>query len=169
MTCSRIVGKISGFHGIKGEVKIYPLLDDIEAFRNFDTLIINDQELRPVSVRFHKSWVIIQFKDYEDINSVQNFSGYVYTYLDEKLEDKQFYIEDLKGLKVIDSQGLDFGTVQDFDSEGQPKILIKLVPNYYAKRDLILPFVEEYVLEVNLEKSFIKVSVPDDLLDLTRI
>src|SRR3712207_7804889 len=43
---SDLVGQISKPHGIKGEVKVFPLTDDIKRFKKLDYVIINDEEFK---------------------------------------------------------------------------------------------------------------------------
>lgn len=38
------IGQIINTHGLKGELKIYPLTDDIRRFRNLKRVFINNEE-----------------------------------------------------------------------------------------------------------------------------
>jgi 16S rRNA processing protein RimM len=161
----RVVGKVSGFHGIKGEIKIYPLVDDIELFHNFKTIEINDIDYKVEGIRFHKNNVLVLLKDHHDRNSVEKLSGYVQAELNEDLADTEYYISDLIGMTVIDETSSIIGQVRDFSNQGQELIYIRLMEKFAAKSDLIVPFVEDYILDIKVG-NHIKINLDQGLLEL---
>lgn len=163
----RVVGKVSGFHGIKGEIKIYPLVDDIELFHNFKTIEINDIDYKVEGIRFHKNNVLVLLKDHHDRNSVEKLSGYVQAELNEDLADTEYYISDLIGMTVIDETSSIIGQVRDFSNQGQELIYIRLMDKFASKSDLIVPFVEDYILEVKIG-THIQIKLDEGLLELCR-
>jgi 16S rRNA processing protein RimM len=163
----RVVGKVSGFHGIKGEIKIYPLVDDIELFHNFKTIEINDIDYKVEGIRFHKNNVLVLLKDHHDRNSVEKLSGYVQAELNEDLADTEYYISDLMGMTVIDETSSIIGQVSDFSNQGQELLYIRLMEKFAAKSDLIVPFVEDYILEVKIG-THIQIKLDEGLLELCR-
>ena len=49
---SRIeVGKIVNVHGVRGDVKINPFIDDSEDFRGFDFIYVKDQKIKIKGVK----------------------------------------------------------------------------------------------------------------------
>ena len=44
MSQKRIIGKIIGFHGIRGEIKIFPLVDDHQIFSTIDQIYIGEKK-----------------------------------------------------------------------------------------------------------------------------
>ena len=161
----RVVGKISGFHGIKGEIKIYPLVDDLEVFHNFKKIEINTKDYEVENIRFHKNNVLVLLKDHHDRNAVEGFSGYVQAELNEDLADTQYYISDLIGMTVTDQNSSIIGIVSDFSNQGQELIYIELIDKFAAKSDLIVPFVEDYILEVKIG-THIQIKLDEGLLEL---
>ena len=178
----RIIGNIAGFHGVKGEIKIYPLIDNLKCFHDFEELYIypddtllddpqnklSDYKYDLKSVRFHKKFALVKLDGYNDLNSVEHFKGYVYAQLEEDLENDEFYITDLEGAIVKDIDSTEYGTVKNVSDHGQVILFIELKDEFNAKRDLMLPFVEEYIKEVNSKEKLILADIPDELLDLAR-
>ncbi|MCG4585594.1 16S rRNA processing protein RimM, partial [Anaerosalibacter bizertensis] len=79
------VGKIINTQGIKGEVKIHPLTDDISRFDELEKVYIGEEK---VLVYIEKNWskkefVILKFVGYDDINEVLKFKN-EYLYIEEK-------------------------------------------------------------------------------------
>ena len=81
------VGKIINTHGIKGELKIFPLTDNINRFDELMSVFIGDEKLKVniEKVWYQKGIVIIKFKEFDDINQVLSYKD-EYIYIDE--EDK---------------------------------------------------------------------------------
>ena len=165
----RIVGKIAGFHGLKGEVKIYPLLDDLAVFKDFEELKINDKLLEVESCRFHKNMALIKFVDRPDRTSVEDLTGYVEAEHEEELAEGEFYIADLLGLDVRNKDSDEsLGKVKSFIEEGQLRLTLDLAQACKLKQDLIVPYVDEYILDVNLEEGYIRIDLREDLLEIAR-
>ena len=58
-------GKIVTTHGIKGEVKLYPLCDDPEMFLDIDTIYLDAKGTKPVEltgVRFAKNIPLLKLR-----------------------------------------------------------------------------------------------------------
>lgn len=168
----RVIGNIAGFHGVRGEIKIFPLVDDINNFKKIKEIYLEEnpkQGLKKFTIektRPHKKFVLIKLKDYNDLNSVEHLSGHIQASIDEDLDDDEFYIEDLKGLNVTNEKDETVGKVTNIEDEGQTRIHIHLDSKFNAKRELIVPFVKEYILEVSIKEQKIKVNLTDDILEL---
>lgn len=163
----RVVGKFNGFHGIKGEIKIHPLVDDLELFYDFKSIEINEKDYEVEGVRFHKNNVLVLLKNHNDRNSVEGLSGYIKAELNENLADKEYYISDLLEMTVLDENSSIIGIVSDFSNQGQELIYIRLIEKFAAKSDLIVPFVEDYILDVKIG-THIQIKLDEGLLELCR-
>ncbi len=69
------VGVIASTHGLKGEVKVFPTTDDPERFRELkEVLLDTGQEYKPLEVtgvKFFKNQVILKFREFQNINEVE--------------------------------------------------------------------------------------------------
>lgn len=172
----RSVGRIAGFHGLKGEIKIFPLMKNPPHFKTFTKLYMDEEETGEYTVfdidscRIHKTMVLVKFKGYDDRTAAEVLSGQVYVPADEleDLDEDEFYIADLIGLKVIDETSNLIGEVINFSEDGQQKIFIKVSPEHEAKRDLIVPFVDEFIEEIDMDASQIKVKSIEGLMELAK-
>ncbi len=172
----RSVGRIAGFHGLKGEIKIFPLMNNPEHFKTFKKLYLQDNETNEYilhdidSIRIHKTMVLVKLKGYEDRTAAEVLSGQVFVPGDEleDLSEDEFYIADLIGLKVVDEASNLIGEVIDFSEDGQEKIFIKVAAEHNPKRDMIVPFVDEFIVSIEMDKSEIKVKAIEGLLELAK-
>lgn len=113
------VGQIVNTYGIKGFVKVNPLVDNNNQFKNFKTLYIqqksNLKELQIEQVKFSKNLVLLKFKGIETIEQAEELRNY---YLqakrsDIKLEKGAYFIVDLIGLEVYTEEGNLLGTLKE--------------------------------------------------------
>ncbi len=164
----RVVGNISGFHGIKGEIKIHPLVDDLGLFYDFKEIEIGTKKYEIDSVRPHKSFLLVKLKDLNSLNDVEALSGYVKADLNEELAEGEIYIDDLISLDVLDEDSKTVGTVSNFYSSGQSLLGVNVIEELNCKRELLIPYVDEFILELNKKEGFIRIKLDEDLLELAQ-
>lgn len=162
MTDEKIkIGKIIGTFGIKGELKVYSESDFVEyRFRkNANITLIsskNSLECTIFSFRYHNKNLLIKINDLNDINLVEKYVGYdIYADASDEpnLDENEYYIDDLVGINVYDEANNYIGKVEDFIEV--PQGYIMEIRNNSQK--MLIPFVDEYVLEIDEEKMIIKV------------
>lgn len=163
------VGKIIATHGIKGEVKVslstsFPF----ERFSKGNTLYIENGEKYDKIVidgfRIHKGLGLVLFNGYNNINEVLNFVGksiYVDKETLEALEEDDFYYDDLIGLIAKDNQGNIIGEVIDILDVPQGAILMIKKQD---KGQALVPFVEEFIDEVNIKDKYLVIIPIEGLL-----
>lgn len=164
----RIIGNIAGFHGLKGEIKIFPLLDDLGLFYDFEKLEIEDKEYEVDSVRNHKNCVLVKLKEFNSLTEVENMKGYVKAELNEELTEDEVYIDDLLKMKVFDQDDNELGKVENYYQSGQKLLAIKALDKYNCKREILIPFVDEFILSINKEEAYIKVKLEEGILELAQ-
>lgn len=164
------VGVVSSTHGIKGEVKVFPTTDDVNRFKKLKNLYVEYKNekinLTIRSVKFFKQFVILGFKDYEDINLVEKFKGCDLLVSRENavpLKENEYFICDLVGCTVISDEDVTLGELTDVMLTGANDVYV--VTNEEGK-EILLPVIDECVLDIDIENKIIKVHVMKGLLDL---
>lgn len=114
ITC---IGKIINTHGIKGEVKVEPYTFDKNRFSKLKSVFVGDdlEEFFIKKVRVN-DFVFLTFTGYENINDVLYLKGSEIYIRDEdrlELKEDQYYISDLIGKEVYDTDGVFIGLVKD--------------------------------------------------------
>lgn len=147
-----VIGKIVGAHSIHGEIKLYPLTDDMDRFSHLTYFLVGNNKYEVTSLRIHKGNVLIKSKDIPDRNMAESLSGKYAEVLREdavELEEGQYYIEDLKGITIKDISSDKKGIITDIIQNGAADIIeYKLGGNTY-----LMPYLNEYVESVDLENS----------------
>lgn len=163
------VGAITQTHGIRGEVKVFPMTDDISRFKNMKDLILDagkeQIKLEVTSARAQKNLVILKFKGYDDINQVEKYKGcglYVTRENRVKCEKDEYFIADLMDVKVVDEADRILGTIADVLTTGANDVYV--VKDETGK-EILLPVIKECILNVDLKNNIMKVHIMDGLLD----
>lgn len=152
------VGTIINTHGIKGELKIERT--GIEEFDRDINYYIEDfkEEFQIKNSRVHKGNYIITLDGYNNINDVLKFKGKsIYISSDDliDLDNDEFYIKDLIGIEVIDSNNNKIGKVVDVLEYDVNDV-------YVIKNDdteILIPAVSEFIIDIDLEKNKMKVKL----------
>ena len=162
------VGVVTATHALAGEVKVFPTTDDPERFLDLEKVCILDQKgaaaqvLEVERVRFFKQFVIMKFAGLDKIEQVQSLVKkdlYVNREDAIPLEDGEYYIADLIGLKVFDEVGTLLGELADVLQTGANDVYI--VKN--GDKELLIPVIEECIREVDLEKGCVRVHLMEGL------
>ena len=163
------VGIITSTHGVKGEVKVYPTTDDVKRFKKLKDIILDTGKehiaLELESVKFFKQMVILKFKGIDTLNDVENFrqkSLYVTRANAVRLRKDEYFIADLIGLKVVDEENKELGTLEDVMLTGVNDVyVIKLLNG----KELLRPAIKQCILDVDMENRCMQVHVLDGLLE----
>lgn len=166
------IGKITTLHGIKGEVKVFSTTDDIKRFDKLTYIHLSkdpdfndgtfEYDLEVESVKYVGKTPVLKLKGYENIEDSTKLVGYS-IYIDRKdavpLSANEYYLPDLIGLKCYVGNEL-VGDVKDAMCTKANGILV--IAN--EKKDILLPFVYDFVEKVDLEKEIINLRTLEGLL-----
>ena len=148
------VGQIVNTYGIKGFVKVNPLVDNNNQFKSFKTLYIqekkNVKELQVEEVKFSKNLVLLKFKGIETIEQGEELRNlYIQAKRsDIKLEKGAHFIVDLIGLEVYTEEGELLGILKEVLQPGANDVYIV---EDEAKKEILLPAIPDVIKNINIE------------------
>ena len=152
------VAKIINVHGIKGTVKIYSLTSNTDRF-NAGCIFYIDKKI-PVTIKsvreLSSDLALLAFNEYDNINQVLEFKNKG-LFIEEsnllELPEDEYYIYKLIGVDVYDQDNKFIGKIKNvYDID-------------YNGKDVYIPAVKEFIKDVDIEKSIMKVSIIDGMLD----
>lgn len=162
------VGVISNTHGIRGEVKVYPTTDNVRRFDDLKEVILDTGKeqlnLHVTSVKYFKNMVILKFKEFDNINDIIPYKGMDLLVTRENaipLED-EIYIADIIGSKVITDEDKILGTLTDVLQTGANDVYVVKTKD---GKEVLLPSIEECILDRDIENKIVKVHIMKGLLD----
>ncbi|MBP3218675.1 MAG: ribosome maturation factor RimM [Lachnospiraceae bacterium] len=164
------VGVITAPHGLKGDVKVFPTTDDPLRFRKLKTVTLDlGSEKKVLKVRkasFFKQFVILGFEGLDRIEDVERLRGKDLLVDREDaiaLPEGRYFIADLIGLRVIDENDEEIGILKEVLETGANDVYVAQRPD---GRELLLPVIDECVLETDPEAGFVRIHMMPGLEDL---
>ena len=152
-------GRIVNTHGVQGEVKIEVWLDSPQFFKSFRRLKLeNGEELKILSTKIHKGFVIARLEGVEDVNAAMRLKGKTVSVRreDAALPKGAFFLQDIIGARVVDEGGKEIGTLTEvmetpasniYVVKGETEHLIPAVPEFIKKTDAEAGLITVHLIE----------------------
>lgn len=162
------IGQITAPHGVRGEVRVFPLSDFPERFATLRRALLGP-DARPVGVRFMgtvKNLIILAIEGVDDRDQAEKIRlQYIQVPKSEvfKLPDGHYYVFDLIGLDVVDPEGKPLGKLVNVEASS-PAHDIYVVETGPGKRHLV-PAVKEFVKGIDLDKGTVTIAPIPGLLE----
>lgn len=144
------VGKIVNTHGLKGEVKIKSY-SNMNRFDVGNTLYLGNDYIN-IKVKTHRvkdDFDYCVFEGYEDINLIEQYKNkllYIKESDLEPLEENEYYIKDLIGMKVYNESNIFIGTVK-YVSQYPANFMLEIEKE--DKKIVLIPFRKEFVISIS--------------------
>lgn len=155
-------------HGIRGEIRSTVLTDFPDLLEPGTRIFIGPKH-RPAeikTVRQHGSDLLISLVDYPDRTAVEVLRNQLVFLREEDcppLSEGEFYIHEVVGLQVVSDQGEKLGQVKEVILTGANDVY---VVERAGERDLLLPAIEDVILDIIPEKKLMRVHLIPGLLDI---
>ncbi|HLR21393.1 MAG TPA: ribosome maturation factor RimM [Tissierellaceae bacterium] len=162
------IGKIISSHGVRGEVKVYPLTDDINRFSLLEKAYISEEklEVNVEFVKYHKGIVIIKFSEFNNINEILVFKGnYIYVDIEDRiiLPKGKFFIDDLIDCKVYDTLNNWIGTLEDVIQGASNDVYF--IKNDKKNEEYLIPAVKNFVKKIDTKEKKIIIDPIEGMIE----
>ena len=150
------IGAVNGAHGIRGEIKVFPLTDDVQRFLVLKSIKITgpnqaEQTYTIKNVRVNsKGLALLKVDGIDDRNAAEKLKGCLVSIPRElcpELDADQYYHFELLGLRVETTTGEYLGEIADILE--MPASDVYVVRN--SEREVLIPAVRQIVKEVSIE------------------
>ncbi|MCD8376492.1 MAG: ribosome maturation factor RimM [Oscillospiraceae bacterium] len=158
-------GEITGTHGLHGDVKITPWHEAKDYLYQLDTLYVDGAPYAIEKLRPYKHRMLAKLKGVDDVETAAALKGKAICADRSQVQmpDGYCFQADLIGLEVRDA---DSGKVLGELAE----VLTLPASDVYViaagKKELMVPAVDEFVAETNVEEGYIRLRVPNGMEDL---
>ena len=170
-----IIGKVVNVVGLKGEIKVYNYVEEKERYETLDKVFLGKEsrngktpkiEEYPIEkVRYKDHMVILKLAGIDDRNQAEAMRDYM-VYMDEEdleeLPEGVYYIKDILGFNVVSEQGEHLGVLKDVLTNTSQKVY---VISRESKPDFLVPGVDEFILDTDIEKKQITIKVIEGLYE----
>lgn len=165
------IGKVVNTHGIKGEIKVFPQTDFPEVrFKVGNKLSMFPPDggqpimIEILASREQKKMYVLKLKGFDNINQVEKYKGWELKTSEEdrvELDEGEYYLRDIIGCAVETDEGESLGIITDVLSPGANDIWVVKLTN---GKELLLPVIDDVVLEVDITARKVKVYLMEGLL-----
>ncbi len=172
------VGVISKAHGLKGEVNVFPTTDDPNRFKKLKKVYMDTGrggkvELNIERVKIGSKFVIVKFKEYNDINEVERFRQNPLIIPREeavKLEPGEYFLGDLEGMTVVNEDGRELGVIKQVIQTGANDVYEMKRTDIDADAEgasdtVMIPGISECVKNIDIENKVMTIHVMNGLFD----
>jgi 16S rRNA processing protein RimM len=177
MEKERLIGKVVGVHGVKGNLKIYSYLESLSAFESFfvsgsregPRLLVRNpngcqKEYGVNWAKSHKRIILLSLEGITDCNMAESLVGSELFIAEDRLpelEDGSYYWADIIGLRVFEADGEYIGCVESIITTGSNDVYVVKDPE--KKREILVPALESVVLSIDLKQKTMRVDLPEGL------
>lgn len=168
-----VIGLIKGVHGVRGRLRVMPLTDEPERFKQLANCLVRtgkkglaEYELEDVS--FHGQQVLLKLAGIDSKEKGQelyNCEIVVERSAAIELDQDSWFVPDLLGCSVCDGARGDLGSLVD----------IMLFPHHdiyivrqKGEKDLLIPALKTIVKEIDIAAKKIDVDLPAGLFEIYR-
>ena len=162
-----LLGRVNGAFGVRGEVKLESWTEPREAIFKYQPWILRDpqgaeRELRGVRGKVSGKSLVATFPDVTDRDTVEAMRGteiYVPRSALPPPNPGEYYWVDVEGMRVLNQDGADFGTVSHIFATGANDVLVARD----GERERMIPFVQpQYVTSVDFDTGVVTVDWDPD-------
>ena len=154
------IGRIARAHGIRGEVVIVTHDPQSEIVGEVETLWIGGSERRVTGARgTHRGW-LVQLEGVATRNDAEALRGQLVEVDRSVLElaDDEVLLADLVGCRVVRTDGAPWGTIAAIEGGMQDLLVI-----HDGEVERLLPLVDEFVTQIDLDNGVVTVDPPEGL------
>ncbi|WP_262105032.1 ribosome maturation factor RimM [Arthrobacter sp. Marseille-P9274] len=161
------VARIGKPHGIRGEVTVQVLTDaPEERFTPGARLVVEPERLGPLTVRsarWNKEILLLGFDEVGDRNGAEELRGVkLFVDSDDHEDEDAWYEHELVGLKALVGDE-EVGRVTGLNTlPAQDQLVIEAANG----EEILVPFVEQIVPEVDVDQGFVRLTPPPGLFEV---
>lgn len=167
------VGYIKAAHGISGELFVQLFTPEADWLGNANKLFLLPahetaasalQTFEDFKLRRHKAGLIFKSGAIKDRNLAETYKGARVFVREEALRSApgdRIFLREILGFNVVGKEGQVLGKIEDFSSNGaQDLLVVRTLGNTTA----LVPFVDDFIVEVDFSNEAITMDLPPGLL-----
>ncbi|MFM9834895.1 MAG: ribosome maturation factor RimM [Methylophilaceae bacterium] len=154
-----VMGRIVAPYGVFGWLKIIPDTEVFDTLLDYKTWWIGKdtewRELKLESAKIHNDVLLVKLNGIDERDGAFACKGKQVAVPRASLpalENEEYYWSDLIGLDVKNLQDVEFGNITDVLETGANDVIVVSGQDAKGKRERLIPFTAQTILDVSLEK-----------------
>ena len=157
------VGRVVAPHGLRGEIRVEPLTAQSEHFAAGRTLWIEETAHEVEASRRQRGFVLLRLSGMASVEAAEALRGSLLSLPESELAplpEGEYYAYQIIGLEVYDGDGARLGKVVGLFPTGSNDVYVVDGP----RGELLLPAIDDVIVEVDVAGGRMVVSLMDGLL-----
>lgn len=166
------VGKVIDAHGIRGDIYCLVFSGDADWLDEISTLTLKhrnkEEEFEISRAKVFKKGFIAKLKGFDDRNRAEAYKGaelWIPAELFISKDGESIYLSELLNFSIEDQMLGVIGHIRAFSSNGAQDLLI--ISN--SQKEFEIPFVKDFILQVDFQNQKIKTHLPEGLVDINEV
>lgn len=162
------IGQIVNTQGLKGEVRVYPYVDDINRFDDLKSFYLDknfNKEYEVQRVRYKGNMVIMKIKGIDSVELAEKIKTknlYISREDSVDLDEDEFFIADLIGIEVFTLGGEKVGILKDVLQYSANDVYVVKGDN---DKEYLIPSTLKFVPKINIEEKKMIIDPIKGMLD----
>lgn len=164
------IGQVVGVHGVRGELKVQALTDDVHRFGRLDQVFLGPDGQDPVAwpvsgYRLHKDHVLLKLEGCDDRTTADSLRGQLVQIPFEEaapLDEDEYYEHQIVGLEVWTSAGEYLGKIKEILYTGANEVYV-VSPARLDRGEILIPAIADVVLQIDLEAGRMEIDLMEGL------
>ena len=161
------IGKVTGVHGLGGNLKVWSFAESIDTFSPGMEILLKTEEEKEgqsytiVRATPHKKGILLFLEGVDNRNLAEALVGKQILISRDQLpepEEDTWYWQDLLGMDVFDHQRGFIGKITDIFPTGANDVLVVTD----KERETLVPMHRHFVESVDIETHTVKTTLPED-------
>lgn len=160
----KTVGKVKDAHSLKGELFILIFSGETAWIKKLKNFKLNSALYNVEKVKPHKNGLILKAAEIQDRTQAEALKGQAFSIPTDLLVSQKgevIYLSEILQFQVYDRDQL-LGPVESISSNGAQDLLVI----QYAKKEIEIPFVAEFIEKIDYEKKIILMKLPSGLIEI---
>ena len=166
-----LLGEIMRPPGIRGELRVRLMTDYPERIAKLETIYLadspeaaNPKPYRVQGMRMNGDFGLLKLHEIADRTEAERYRG-LFVLVDMEhavpLEEGEFYLYQLLGLRVQSDDGETLGTLTEVLETGANDVYVVDSPRY---GEILIPVTDETIVKTDIQAGIVTVKLPDGLL-----
>jgi 16S rRNA processing protein RimM len=161
-----VMGRIVAPYGIYGWLKVQPDTEALDSLFDYtDWWLGRDDKVKKSpwekyeveTVKVHVNILLVKFNDIDDRDAALALKSLHIAIPRDQLPeisgDDEYYWSDLIGLKVSNTQQIDFGLITEvFETGANDVLVVKSAEKVQGEPERLIPFIDAVILKVDLQE-----------------
>lgn len=163
-----VIGRIGRAHGVRGDLFVEPMTDEPDHRYSDGTVLMtsNDTTLTVAKSKWHSGRFVVHFVGFDDRNVAETLRGLTLSIEVDPAQSPEdpdeYYDHQLVGLNVVLADGTHVGTIGEVIHLPSQDLLTVLRK---GDTEALIPFVTEFVPDINLATKTVTITPPPGLLN----